>query len=263
MKKYFYIFKLNIMSSLQYSANVIMGFFSYFIIIFILMNMWQYMYSDTSQLIHGYSVNQMVWYVIFTEILYFSIGGRELCNQISNDIRSGNIVYNLNKPYNYVGYILSSHFGEVAVKGLLYSFAGISIGTILLGYIPGFQIISIPLILLVSFFAIVINSSFLICIGLVSFWIEDSGPFYWVYSKFILVLGVIFPIEYFPKALQPFLTYSPIYVITYGPAKLFVDFSFWVFVKVLFAQVIYVFIACSLCFYIYKKGVKKLNVNGG
>ena len=71
----------------------------------------------------------------------------------------------------------------------------------------------------------VINTMLVIFIGLFSFVIEDANPFWWVYSKLILVLGTIFPIEYFPMFLQGILKFSPIYVVSYGPAKLFVDFS--------------------------------------
>ena len=95
------------------------------------------------------------------------------------------------------------------------------------------------------------------------FFIEDANPFYWVYSKFILIIGTIFPIEFFPKLLQPIIKYSPIYVICYGPAKLFVNFSYGDLISIVIAQIIYIFIAYMLCALLYKKGVKNLNVNGG
>ena len=95
------------------------------------------------------------------------------------------------------------------------------------------------------------------------FYIEDANPLYWVYSKFILVLGTIFPIEYFPASLQPIISYSPIYVVSYGPAKLFVNFSFSLWCRVIGAQIIYLGLTYLLCSLLYKKGVKKLNVNGG
>ena len=82
-------------------------------------------------------------------------------------------------------------------------------------------------------------------------------------NKFILVLGTLFPIEYFPKIMQPILNFSPIYVVSYGPAKLFIDFSWDKFISVLIAQIIYIFISYLLCSLLYKKGVKNLNVNGG
>ena len=79
----------------------------------------------------------------------------------------------------------------------------------------------------------------------------------------ILVIGVIFPIEYFPAVVQPIIKFSPVYVVSYGPAKLFVDFSWYTFGTILTAQIIYIAIAALLCHLIYMKGVKKLNVNGG
>ena len=63
--------------------------------------------------------------------------------------------------------------------------------------------------------------------------------------------------------MQPILTFSPIYVVSYGPAKLFVDFSWGTFASVLLAQIVYLFIGYILCTLMYRKGVKNLNVNGG
>jgi len=93
MRKYLYIFKMEIISNLQYVFNVLVGFIGYFIMLFIFLNLWNYIYDDPSQIINGYTKNQMIWYVIITEILWMSLGGRSLCKKISNDVRSGNIAY--------------------------------------------------------------------------------------------------------------------------------------------------------------------------
>ena len=79
----------------------------------------------------------------------------------------------------------------------------------------------------------------------------------------IIVLGIIFPIEVFPKALQPILKFTPIYVVTYGPAKLVIDFSINSFITILLVQMIYLIVTIILLALIYRKGVRKLNVNGG
>ncbi len=111
--------------------------------------------------------------------------------------------------------------------------------------------------------ATIISTLLITSIGLVSFFIEDSGPFYWVYSKIILVLGTIFPIEYFPGIIQKVLNYSPVYVVSYGPAKLFVNFTWDKAISIIVAQIIYILISYGICCLIYKKGVKRINVNGG
>lgn len=263
MRKYLFIFKSELMSNLQYVFDILVGFIGYFIMLFIFLNLWEYIYSDPNELINGYNMNQMIWYVIITEILWMSLGGRKLCRKICNDVRGGNIAYNINKPYNYVGYSLSSHLGSIAIKMFMYIILGMIMGFIFLGSFPSLNILSIIAVLITGILANAISILLITFIGLFSFVIEDASPFYWLYSKFILVLGTIFPIEYFPTFLQPILSFSPIYVVSYGPAKLFVDFSWGNFASVFIAQVIYLFIGYLLCTLIYKKGVKNLNVNGG
>lgn len=263
MRKYVYIFKSNLMSNLQYIGNILIGFITYFVVIFIFTNLWEYIYSDSSNLINGYTMKQMIWYVIITEILWYALGGRKLCSKISDDVKSGNIAYNMNKPYSYIGYSLASHMSEAILRGVLYTIAGMIMGLVLLGPIKDFNLICIPFVILSSILATVISVLLVICIGLTAFWVEDSGPFYWIYSKVFLVFGTMFPIEYFPSIIKVILNYSPVYVTTYGPAKLFVNFNFSNCITILVAQVIYIVISSLLAIIIYRKGVRRLNVNGG
>lgn len=79
----------------------------------------------------------------------------------------------------------------------------------------------------------------------------------------ILLIGTMFPIEMFPQYLRPIIKCTPIYVVTYGPAKLLINFSLQNSVQILLAQIIYLFVAITLTLILYEKGVKKLNVNGG
>ena len=105
MKKYLYIFKSEFMSNLSYIFNTIVGFAGYIILIFIFLNLWKYIYSDPNEVINGYTLNQMIWYVIITELLWTSLKGRKLVKKLSDDIKTGNIAYNLNKQ--------SCHFHQV------------------------------------------------------------------------------------------------------------------------------------------------------
>ena len=263
MKKYLYIFKSEIMTNLQYTFDIIVGFIGYAVHIFIFLNLWQYIYSDPNELINGYSMNQMIWYVIVTEILWTALKGRQLCNRIINDVRTGNIAYNIIKPYDYVKYILSCHLGTTSLRFGLVTILGMILGYLFLGSFPHLTVLSILGILLSCLFALVISILITIAIGLMSFYIEDASPIYWVYTKFILILGTLFPVEFFPKVLRPLIKYSPIYAVSSSPAKLFVNFSISSFIEVLVIQITYIIIISIIVNIIYKKGVKKLNVNGG
>ena len=133
MKKYWFIIKMQIMSNLQYIFNIVFGFIGYFIMLYILFNLWQYLYSDPNELINGYSMHQMTWYVVITEILWLTLGGSKFCKEICNDVKSGNITYNINKPYSYIGYSLSTHLGDISVRLFIYTILGMLTGLLFLG----------------------------------------------------------------------------------------------------------------------------------
>lgn len=79
----------------------------------------------------------------------------------------------------------------------------------------------------------------------------------------ILIIGTMFPIEMFPEFIRPIIRCTPIFVVTYGSAKLLIDFSIENFVQIFIAQIIYLIISVAIIGILYNKGVKRLNVNGG
>lgn len=263
MRKYIFIFKATLMESLQYVLNIVLGFVTFFVMLFVFMSLWEYMYSDSSNLINGYSLNQMVWYVIITEIMWYGTRNKTLTNQISSDIKSGTIAFGINKPYHYILYMIARHLGEITIQFFLYLGIGLLIGLLFVGTLPDFNILHLPLIAIVFFLGMMINSFLRMSISIVSFWIEDSTPFHWIYDKMILVIGTLFPVEMFPLWAQPIIKWSPIFVVTYGPAKLVIDFGMGMFFRVLLTQCIYFIISLLLLMGLYRKGVKRLNVNGG
>lgn len=263
MKKYLYIYKTTLIEDMQYILNILLGFISFFITMFIFLNLWNYMYSDGTQLINGYNVEQMIWYVLITETLWYGTRNKTLTDQVSKDIKDGNIAYNINKPYSYVTYVIVKHLGEITIKSIIYGIVGVAIGLIFIGPISNFNLINIPGMLIAIILGILINSILRIVISVLSFWIEDATPLHWIYDKMILILGTLFPIEVFPTFLQPIMKFTPIYCITYGPAKLIIDFNIQTFITVIIAQVIYVAISILILALLYRKGVSKLNVNGG
>lgn len=222
--KYGVIYKSVLLENLQYAANVALGFFAYFVFIYIYIRLWGYMYRSPGELIAGYTKEQMIWYVMMTEMLYFGSNAGVVAGEVARDIRGGNIAYLMNKPYHYTLYILARYTGEWSVRMPMYAVFAVLIGAVLVGPLPHFQ---------------------------------------WIYNKLILVVGILFPVEIFPKALQPLLKMTPIYTVCYGPAKLIVDFSLEKCVEILMAQAVYLAAGCALMFFIYGKGVRKLYVNGG
>ncbi len=262
MKKYLYAFKFEVMTTLQYVFDFIGKIFSLFIMIFVFMNLWNFMYDDPSQVINGYTKFQMIWYVSISELMYFITQGKKTCDTIARYVKSGNISYTINKPYDYVVYTLFTLLGRSFVSSIFYTTFTILIGSAFTGALPTLTITELCAIVLIFVLAVTISLLIVIAIGLFSFIFEDSSPMYWIYSKIWLICGTLFPIEFFPIWAQNILRFTPIYVIT-GPSRLAANFNGEEFIQTLIAQVIYLVIAFGICELIYRKGMKKLNVNGG
>lgn len=132
-----------------------------------------------------------------------------------------------------------------------------------MGGLNTFKLISIPFILITFINASFITAYLYILLSLTAFWFEENEPFFWIYEKFILTVGVLFPIEIFPSYIQPFIKFSPIFSTIYAPSKMVVDFTIESFLEIFLFQVIYLFVFIILCKIVYKKGEKRLSVNGG
>lgn len=263
LKKYLYIYKATLIENLSYIANILLGFINFIVMMFLFLNLWEYIYSDGTQVINGYTMEQMIWYVLIAEVLWFGSRNKILTQEISKDIKTGNIAYNINKPYNYIIYIIFKHLGEITIKLIAFMIVGLIIGIGFIGPIESFSFANIPFIIVSIILGVLINSIIRITISIISFWIEDSTPFHWLYDKLILVIGTLFPIEMFPEFIRPIIKCTPILVVTYGPAKLIIDFSMQNFIQIFIAQILYLLVTIIILGILYSKGVKKLNINGG
>ena len=120
MRKYLHIYKTTLIENLQYISNIFLGIINFLVTMFVFLNLWQYIYSDTNNIINGYTFKQMMWYVLLAEILWYGTRNKQLTNEINENIKTGNIAYNINKPYNYVFYIISKHLGEITIKFIMF-----------------------------------------------------------------------------------------------------------------------------------------------
>ena len=263
MKKYLYVIKTTFNDTLQYSSSIIFRLLGFAVVMSVLISLWNFLYSDPNTLINGYSFNQMIWYLLLAEIITFGSGSKVATDEIRNTIKNGNIAYQVTKPYNYIIFTICKFLADTIIRFILFLIIAVILGLIFAGPIEGFNFISLIPAIPVFFFAVLIFGMVRILISLSAFWVEDSHPFQMVYQKFILIFGVLFPLEMFPKFIQTIIKFTPIYGVSYGPAKLLIDFNLDILISVLTSQIITIIIVSILLAIIYGRGVKKLNVNGG
>ena len=106
MKKYLAIFKINLLNSLAYPAE--MATRSGMILVFMLVffQLWHVTYSaSASQVLNGLTLHDTMWYLLLAETL--ELGRPRLTRLISQQVKDGSIAYLLNKPYDFLLYQLS------------------------------------------------------------------------------------------------------------------------------------------------------------
>lgn len=265
MRKYLKIFGTSLKQESKTFVNALTSTVSFIVIIYIFKQLWQFIYGGNGggSLINGYTLEMMIWYMIMAEIFMYAVNARGTTRAFSQDIKSGKIAYQLNKPYNYYFYQVSSSLGECCWKLIFLLPVAVGLGLLLLGPIPAFSVAYLLPLGLTLIFGILLTCVIYGSVGLLSFWIEEATPFTWIIQKFQMLFGLFFPPEFFPLWLQPIINYSPVYAMMSGPCKLLANFSWDLFYNVLLSQVVWLAVFVGLGLIIYKLGSRKVNVHGG
>lgn len=95
-------------------------------------------------------------------------------------------------------------------------------------------------------------------------WIEDSGPLWWIYNKAKFILGgAIIPIAILPGGLREIAEFLPFSQVYYSAASMLVKFDFTTFLTYLGYQLIWITVFGLLALYLFRKGVRHVEANGG
>lgn len=260
MRKYILVAETSISSNMMYAANFLAGTFFFALIIFIFLQLWNAIYINNGAM-EGYTVNRMVWYYIAAEMVILSKS--DVFRSLNEEIRGGGIVYKLNKPYSFVTYQFSDGMGQTAVRLMANLPVGILVGFLYVGGLEGFTWQSLPFVLLSVLLGILLNFFMDAFIGMTAFWTEDNSAFYWITQKLSFVLGLFLPLEFLPGVIRQIAVLLPFSYIAYAPARLLTSFSRETLLDILPVQAFYTAFFAALTAWMYRKGVKKLNVNGG
>ncbi len=261
LKKYSGVFGASMKENSKSYVNALNSAVSILVILFIFLQLWSYIYSNGQPVINGFSLNQMMQYLVMAELIAYSLRKKQVMDSISSDIKTGRIAYLLNKPFNYFIYTVFYSTGEMVFKLCMLVPVAFLTSFLFTGSLVTLQGI-LPIILVLVLNA-VLTSTVYACISMLTFWLEDADPFGWVFEKMLMLFGVFFPPQFFPQVLQPFIYYSPIYAMYSGPSMLFASFSWQTWGNVVMWQTFYIGVFVALGLIMYHFGTKKVNIYGG
>lgn len=258
--KYVFLSQTSFRSKMAYPLDVLVRTFFFAVVLLVFTQLWTALLGGESS-VAGFGRSQLVWYLMVTEVIMLS--NSRIDRRIEDDVKSGAVAYTLIRPLHFVWYQFSVYWGETLAMLVFNSVTGSLVAFALVGPAP-LSLTALPFLLTAVLLAFSLNFFTRMSLALLAFWVEDTSPFFWIYSKLLFTLGGMFvPLEVYPEWLRSVSAALPFNYILYRPAKLLVDFRPADVVSVLGGQIVWNVALMALCLFIYARGVQKISVNGG
>ena len=232
------------------------------VVIFVFIQLWSAAFQLTGQgSVAGYDLPRMIWYLVLTETIIMSCP--RVSSEVDQQVKAGDLAYALNRPYNFGLFHYAQYMGKAALTLPLNFLVGGALALVFAGapVVPGY---AWPAIGLAAILAMTLNFVVEFSIGLLGFWFEDTFAFFWIYQKIVFTFGGLFlPLELFPEPLRQIAAVLPFTSISYGPGRLAATFALSRFIETLGTQVFWLIAVGLLAMLLYRRGVRRINVNGG
>lgn len=260
--KYGAVLRMSVANNLAYWSEFLFRGIFLVLIVFVFVQLWHVTYAVLGRdTIGGYTIAQMIWYFAFAEAIVLSTPGVRA--KIDNEVKTGGLAYQLNKPYHYVLYLASDAAGERLVRFALNLTIGIVLSLLFAGPIP-LTLGGLAGAAVITAGAFALDFMGYGLIGLLSFWVEDTYAFNLIYSRLVMLLGgMMIPLNVFPEPLASIARALPFSYMIYGPARMWVDPSFDFFVEMLVKLAIALLVAGALLALAFRAGLRNVTVNGG
>ena len=94
--------RITIRQQLAYRADFVLRCSFLLLILFVFVQLWTAAYEgDREAVIGGFTIKQIVWYLVFTEAL--TMAGPPLAAKVEEEVKNGDIAVRLLRPMSYVG----------------------------------------------------------------------------------------------------------------------------------------------------------------
>jgi ABC-2 type transport system permease protein len=172
----------------------------------------------------GGNPNTLVWYLAMTEWVLMSVPHVQF--RIEDDVRRGDVAYQIVRPASYLGGLFAEGAGALAVRAPVL-LAGACVAAWMFAGPPA-RPLSIARAIGFGVGASLVLMGYNILLGLTAFWLGDIAPVYWIWQKLTFVLGgLLLPLTLYPDVVVSIARRTPFSAMLAGPASFVLDRSFF------------------------------------
>ena len=190
----------------------------YIVVVAVLAGLWRVAVGANGGEIAGYSAAAITWYILTTEATTVSLNNR-MISDIGRDIGSGAVAIEMLRPAPVVGVRLAAELGRTLPRLGACLLVGAVVALVTAGGPPSLAALSlaVPSVVL----AVACNVAAQHAVAAVAFWLRDAGSAWFLYQKFVFVLGgMLIPLEALPNWLEATAAVLPFRAMSYAPARL-------------------------------------------
>jgi ABC-2 type transport system permease protein len=249
--------------AIAYKLEYYMGLLNAFLYIFIFTSVWSTVSTESPKSLGTWTRDGLINYAILSTLIKVSFGRNE--SLLTNKIKTGDIVYDILKPYNFVLMYFSDSLGVSlfqlfarAIPLLIFSFAFFGlVPTITLSQFIDFIPLYILSFLLFIFFGFLISS--------LAFFFTEVFSFMILYSALVTLLsGSVIPTNLFPEKFLTITYWTPFPYLYYFPTAVLIGnpipFSY---TELFLRYLLMVSLVASIALGVYFSGKKKVEFAGG
>ncbi|HJB26204.1 MAG TPA: ABC-2 family transporter protein [Firmicutes bacterium] len=264
--KYLRCFSMSVGQTFVYRTDFFIKILATFIPVAVQLFLWTAVYgSSGKETIYGRTYYEMMFYLTISFVITFFLTCDE-ANEVSADIKSGNLNQFLIRPISYIGQKISCFLGS---KVIVLVFVGVMfVATILLfDFRLGYQIelVNLLIFLLIILLALILQFLMYLCMGTCAFWITDAWGIFFGGRYIINILsGSLFPLEVFGDTLNGIFSFLPFQYTTYFPINVLQGRMDGAEILKCFAiQIIWIILLYGLYRLLWSRGQKQYMAIGG
>ena len=203
---------------------------------------------------------ELLWYLAVTEWVLMSAPSVHF--QMEEDIRRGDVAYQIARPASWLGARLAHGLGALAVRAPVMLIVACAAAWSLAG--PPRRPVELVVAIAFGLVASAVMTLFHVGIGIAAFWLGDVAPAYWIWQKLLFVLGgLLLPLQFYPALFVRITRFTPFPTLLAGPASLATGEPLMPAGVLALTLAIWALVGWVIARAAFDRAVRRLHVNGG